>query len=94
MENKNKLNWSVTSITTVRENIMQNEKSIRERENTIQSIVFTRIYERRMNRKVWKRLNCIEILAIHVITFHTVHCFAKKWTLCKKWASLIYQLKN
>ena len=81
MDNKNKLNWSVTSIITVRENIMQNEKSIRERENAIQSIVFTRMYERRMNKKVWKRLNCFEILAKNAITFHTVHWYAKKVNL-------------
>ena len=31
---------------------MQNEKKIREQEYNIQSIVFTRIYERRMNKKV------------------------------------------
>ena len=32
---------------------MQNEKKIREQEYTIQTIVFTRMYERRMNIKVW-----------------------------------------
>ena len=69
MDNKNKLNWSVTSIKKVRENIMQNEKSIREQENAIRSIVFTRIYERRMNIKVWKCFNYIEILAKQMTTF-------------------------
>ena len=73
MNNKNILDWSITSIKTVRESIIKNEKSIREQENTIQSIVFTRMYERRMHKKVWKSLNCIEILAKHIITFHTVH---------------------
>ena len=48
----NKKEWSVTIIKTVGENIMQNEKNIREQEYAIQSIVFTRIYERRMNLKV------------------------------------------
>ena len=54
MDNKIILDWNVTSIATVRESIMQNEKNIREQEYAIQSIVFTRIYERRMNIKVWK----------------------------------------
>ena len=52
MDTKNGKDWSVTSIKTVRENIMQDEKIIREQEYAIQSIVFTRMYERRMNRKV------------------------------------------
>ena len=51
-ENKNKLDWSDTSITKARESIIQNEKSIREQEYAVQSIVFTRMYERRMNIKV------------------------------------------
>ena len=57
MDNKNKLDWNVTNIETVRENIIQNEKNIREQENIFQSIVFTRIYERRMNIKVRKWYN-------------------------------------
>ena len=56
MDNKNKLDWSVTSIATIRDSIMHNEKSIREQEYAIQSIVFTRIYERRMDEKVWNVL--------------------------------------
>ena len=78
----------------MRESIIQNEKKIREKENTIQSIVFTRMYERRMNIKVWKCSIIVEVLAKHTITFHTVHWYAKKWTQCKKWASKFYQLKN
>ena len=84
MDTKNGKDWSVTNIKIVRENIMQDEKSIREQEYAIQSIVFTRMYERRMNRKVWKCFNYIEILAKHTITFHTVHLFAKKWNLWEK----------
>ena len=72
MDNKNKLDWSVTSIATMRDNIMQNEKSIREQEYAIQSIVFTRIYERRMNRKVWKCFNYIEILTKQMTNFHSI----------------------
>ena len=91
----NNKDWSVTSITTMKEKIIQNEKNIREQEYAIQSIVFTRMYVRRMNKKVWKCFNYIEILAKHSITFHTVDRFVckKNWTLCKKWASSIYQLK-
>ena len=75
--------WNAKSIKIMRENITQKEKNIRKLENTIQSIVFRRTYERRMNLKVWKCFNYIEILAKQSITFHTVHWFAKKWTLCK-----------
>ena len=58
-----KKDWSVTSIKTVSENIMQNEKNIRERENTIQSTIFARMYERRLNRKVRNILIKVKILA-------------------------------
>ena len=53
MDNKNNLDWNATNIEIMRENIIQNEKNIREQEYTIQSIAFTRMYETRMNRKVW-----------------------------------------
>ena len=36
----------------MKEKIIQNEKNIREQEYAIQSIVFTRMYVRRMNKKV------------------------------------------
>ena len=64
MDNKNKLDINASNTKTVRESIIKNEKNIREQENTIQSIVFTRIYERRMNKIVWKCFNYIEILAL------------------------------
>ena len=54
MDNKMILDSNITNIYTMRENIIQNEKNIRERENTIQSTVFARMYERRMNIKVRK----------------------------------------
>ena len=72
MDNKKKLDWSVTSITTARKSIIENEKKIRERENTIQSIVFTRIYERRMDIKVWKYFIIVEILAKQTTTFYSI----------------------
>ena len=55
-DNKSKLDWNASNTKTVRESIMQNEKRIREQENTIQSVVFTRIYERRLNKKSMKML--------------------------------------
>ena len=72
MDNKNKIDWSVTSIATMRDSIIQNENCIREQEYAIRSIVFTRIYERRMNIKVWKCFNYIEILAKQMTTFHSI----------------------
>ena len=54
MDNQIKSDLNVTNIKTIRENLIQKEKNIKEQENDIQSIVFTRMYERRMNRKVWK----------------------------------------
>ena len=54
IDNKKILDSNITNIKTMRENIIQNEKNIRNRENTIQSTVFARMYERRMNIKVRK----------------------------------------
>ena len=72
MDNKNNIDWSVTSIKTVRENIMQNEKNIRKLEKAIQSIVFARIYEKRMNIKVWKYFIIVKILVKQTTTFHSI----------------------
>ena len=94
MDNKNKLDWNAKSIKIVKENITQKEKNIRELENTIQSIVFARTNERRMNLKVWKCFNYIEILAKHTITFHTVHWFAKKSEPCVKMSFANLSIKN
>ena len=72
MDNKKKLDWNSSNTQTVRESIILNEKIIREQENIIQSIVFTRIYERRMNIKVWKYFIIDKILIKKIITFHSI----------------------
>ena len=41
---------------TIRTDLIKREKEIRQQECNIQSIIFSRIYEKNLNQKVWKYL--------------------------------------